>query len=208
MFTDQIFARKFRLMTPFLLTAVMLLSACQGTQPVISKAAYDLGPAFTGNPPASSAPSFLLNDIRSSSALESNAMWYRLYDQPQQLKAFAYARWTSTPAELLSLRLKQRTAQHGGRVLQRSNGEQTLPVVQIELDEAAQHFSNSTQSQFILSGRILIQSPGKPVAVQAFSLQQTAGSDAAGGARAAQKTADELIEIVWQQVRHSGRSTP
>ena len=208
MFTDQLFARKSRLMTPLLLTAAMLLSACQGTQPAISKAAYDLGPALASNTMGSTAPSFLLNDIRSSSALESNAMWYRLYDQPQQLKAFAYARWTSTPAELLSLRLKQRTAQHGGRVLQRSNGEQTLPVVQIELDEAAQHFSSATQSQFILSGRILIQSPGRPVTVKAFSLQQTAGSDAAGGAAAAQKTADELIDIVWQQVRHSERSTP
>jgi starvation-inducible outer membrane lipoprotein len=43
MFTDQLFARKFRLMTPLLLTAAMLLSACQSTQPAISKAAYDLG---------------------------------------------------------------------------------------------------------------------------------------------------------------------
>lgn len=208
MSTVRLFACRSRFMKSLLLSAIFLLSACQSTQPVVSKAAYDLGPALSAGMIKTAAPSFLLNDIRSSSALESTAMWYRLYDQPQQLKAFAYARWTSTPAELLSLRLKQLTAQHGGRVLQRSSGELTLPQVQIELDEAAQHFSSASQSVFVLSGRILIQTPGKPAMIRAFSLQQAAGSDAASGALAAQKTADQLIETVWQLIRSAGQNTP
>ena len=77
-----------------------------------------------------------------------------------------------------------------------------------ELDEAAQHFSNASQSVFVLSGRILVQTPGKPAMIRAFSLQQAAGSDAASGALAAQKTADQLIETVWQLIRSAGQNTP
>ena len=188
---------------PALLAALLLLSGCQGSQPAPLKAMYDLGPGISSGTSQTRAPSFQLAEIRAATALESGTMWYRLYDQPHQLRAFAYARWSTTPAELISLRLKQQTAQHGGQVLPRNPADRQLPLVQIELDEFAQHFSSPHQSMLVISGRILIQSPHAPAAVQAFAIQQVAGQDAASGAAAAQAATDELIQRIWQQLNLS-----
>lgn len=190
------------------LLAIASMSACS-SNPAPLKQQYDLGPlaaipASSVNP-VTSAPAglrFVLADIQTTAALDSQAMLYRLqYENAQQLKAYAYARWSMPPAQLIQQRFKQQTSAAGGLVLQRNQAAPDTPVLQLELDEFSQVFSSASSSHAQLNGRALISKGGKVLRHRQFQIQLPARqADAAGGATALQLAVDQLIAELQQEI--------
>ncbi|WP_428717711.1 ABC-type transport auxiliary lipoprotein family protein [Undibacterium curvum] len=184
------------------LLAIASLTACS-SNPAPVKQQYDLGPLTTT--PITSAPAglrFVLADIQTTAALDSQAMLYRLqYENAQQLKAYAYARWSMPPAQLIQQRFKQQISAAGGLVLQRNQAAPDTPVLQLELDEFSQVFSSASSSHAQLNGRALISKNGKVLRHRQFQIQLTARqADAAGGATALQLAVDQLIADLQQEI--------
>jgi len=184
------------------LLAIASLTACS-SNPAPVKQQYDLGPLTTT--PITSASAglrFVLADIQTTAALDSQAMLYRLqYENAQQLKAYAYARWSMPPAQLIQQRFKQRISAAGGLVLQRNQAAPDTPVLQLELDEFSQVFSSASSSHAQLNGRALISKGGKVLRHRQFQIQLPARqADAAGGATALQLAVDQLIAELQQEI--------
>ncbi len=184
------------------LLAIASLTACS-SNPAPVKQQYDLGPLTST--PITSAPAslrFVLADIQTTAALDSQAMLYRLqYENAQQLKAYAYARWSMPPAQLIQQRFKQQTSAAGGLVLQRNQAAPDTPVLQLELDEFSQVFSSASSSHAQLNGRALISKNGKVLRHRQFQIQLPARqADAAGGATALQLAVDQLIAELQQEI--------
>ncbi|NDI87378.1 ABC-type transport auxiliary lipoprotein family protein [Undibacterium crateris] len=187
------------------LLAIASMTACS-SNPAPLKQQYDLGP-LTATPanPITSAPAslrFVLADIQTTAALDSQAMLYRLqYENAQQLKAYAYARWSMPPAQLIQQRIKQQTSAAGGLILQRNQAAPDTPVLQLELDEFSQVFSSASSSHAQLNGRALISKGGKVLRHRQFQIQLPARqADAAGGATALQQAVDQLIAELQQEI--------
>ncbi|MFZ6654306.1 ABC-type transport auxiliary lipoprotein family protein [Undibacterium sp. TJN19] len=178
---------------------LLILSACAGN-PAVQRQQYDFGPTPT---PVTSAPSAQaktgfqigLAEVTVPAALDSSAMLYRLqYDNVQQLKAYTLHRWSMTPADLLSQRLKARLMANGNEVLANTAGAVNLPVLRIDLDEFSQIFSSASQSQAQINLRASVIKAGKLIAQKSFQQQVAATSaDAPGGARAMQEATDASI---------------
>jgi len=138
-----------------------VLSACSGNA-AIQRQQYDFGlPATPAVANASSRLQVGLADIQVVPALDGNAMWYRLqYDNAQQLKAYAQARWSMPPAQLLAQRLKIQMLASGTQITSASDGITTQPVLRVELDEFSQVFTTSTNSHAQINARVVL-SKGK-----------------------------------------------
>ncbi|MFZ6687862.1 ABC-type transport auxiliary lipoprotein family protein [Undibacterium sp. SXout11W] len=179
---------------------ICVLSACSGNA-AIQRQQYDFG--LPSTPAVANASSRLLvglADIQVVPALDSNAMWYRLqYDNAQQLKAYAQARWSMPPAQLLAQRLKIQMLASGTQVMSASDGIVTQPVLRIELDEFSQVFTTSANSHAQINVRAVL-SKGKIILAQRnFSVQSPSKTaDASGGARAMQEASDLLIGEMQQ----------
>ncbi|MBC3863978.1 membrane integrity-associated transporter subunit PqiC [Undibacterium jejuense] len=177
-----------------------LLSACSGNA-AIQRQQYDFGlPAIPAVGNGSSKLQVSLADIQVVPALDSNAMWYRLqYDNAQQLKAYAQARWSMPPAQLLAQRLKIQMLATGTQVINANDGIVTQPVLRIELDEFSQVFTSSTNSHAQINARAVLSKGKMILAQRSFSVQSPSKTpDASGGARAMQETSDALISEIQQ----------
>jgi len=74
-------------------------------------------------------------------------MLYRLnYANEQNLRPYAMHRWSMTPAQLLSQRIKSRLSMAGGTITGSQEGSANFPVLKIELDEFSQIFSTPGSS--------------------------------------------------------------
>ncbi|MBC3937015.1 membrane integrity-associated transporter subunit PqiC [Undibacterium sp. CY7W] len=191
----------FGLLTLF---AVISISACS-SNPTPVKQQFDLGPVVAAQikqvTPAPASLRFVLADIQASTALDSQAMLYRLqYDNAQQLKAYAYARWSMPPAQLIQQRIKQQVSAAGGLVLQRNQASADIPLLQLELDEFSQVFSSVSNSHVQLNMRALMSKAGKVLRHRQFQIQLPAGNDAAAGAHAMQQAVDQLILELQQDI--------
>jgi cholesterol transport system auxiliary component len=151
----------------------------------------------------------LLTEVQASPALESTAMLYRLsYANAQQLRPYALARWSMTPAQLLRQRLREQLSEQRS-VLQ--PGEISPPVagkpasaagpltLRIELEEFSQLFEAPEQSVGLLRLRatlIRISPSGeKEVAQRSVIVQRPASSaDAPGGVRALSEATDAAVQ--------------
>jgi cholesterol transport system auxiliary component len=188
----------------FTLAALGVLAGCSvlPDKPV-REYSYDLGPQPVAAAPASprGAP-LVLPDIEVQGALESTALFYRLgYADAFQLRPYAYAKWSSPPAQLL----RQRLRDHLGRdrpvldsaaaaSLARSGGY-TPPVLRVELDEFSQLFDSQASSQGVLRLRCtLLENSAageRLVAQRTFDVKRPAPTaDAPGGVRALSAATD------------------
>lgn len=177
-----------------LLLSLAGLAGCASTA-ALPKQVYDLGPASSTLPADRRAPlSFVLGEIQTSPALDSNAMLYRLgYDNLQLLKPYAQARWSMAPAQLLGQQLRAALSASGERLLNPADGRSGSVIVRLELDEFSQVFSSPTASEARLQLRVSVSRQHQLIAQRNWLLQVAASSpDAAGGARAMQQASERL----------------
>jgi len=159
---------------------------------------YDFGPvpaaAAAGALPTAAA--LVLPEVEARGLLETPALLYRLgYDDPHQLRSYAYARWSAPPAQLLRQRLRDLLGRDrpildsaAATALARRGGA-APPVLRIELEEFSQQFASPGASEGVLRLRasLMENTPGgeRLIAQREFALRQPAPSaDAAGGVRA------------------------
>jgi cholesterol transport system auxiliary component len=184
-----------------------LLSACTALpQAPLAKSVYDFGPAPVQTAPALNTKPLLLAEVEATPALDGTAMVYRLgYANAQQLQAYAQARWSMTPAQLLQLRMRQALGQT--RPVLAPGDASAGQVLRIELEEFYQSFESAQKSEAVLRLRAtLSDSRGQFVAQSRFSARSPSRSpDAAGGVQALAAASDEVIAQVIQWLGSAAR---
>ena len=194
-----------------LLAALVSLTACSTTLQAVRPVVYDFGPgALTAPAPRANpfaANALIISDIRTGAALDSTAVQYRLaYVDALQLKPYAQARWSMTPAELIRQRLRD---QLGLRHTLLSAGEGGLTgagahhTLSVDLEEFSQLFETPGQSVGLLRLRatLALTRPGgeRQLAQRSIVLQRAAPSaDASGGVRALTAAADAAAQEIDQ----------
>jgi cholesterol transport system auxiliary component len=190
----------------WLALVVLGVSGCALSQRPPPPALYDFGAGplatpVSASPQAANGPALALNSVQSVAALDGAAVLYRLaYADAQQLRAYALARWTMPPAQLLQQRLRERLSQQRA-VLNPDEG--AARVLQIELEEFSQVFDAPGQSKGLLRLRatLLQATPAgdRLVAQRNVIVQRPAPSaDAAGGVRALTAATDAAVEEISQ----------
>lgn len=174
---------------------------------------YDFGPGTVSAPSASPTapqPALALGLVQASPALDGTAVLYRLaYNDAQQLKPYAQARWSMAPAQLLRQRLSEHLSQ--GRALLSPGdigptGSPTPPTLRVELEEFSHLFQTPSTSVGLLRLRVTVVQPGptgeRLVAQRSIVVQQPAlTADAPGGVRALTAAVDTAAQEigVWLQ---------
>ncbi|MEJ8838645.1 ABC-type transport auxiliary lipoprotein family protein [Ramlibacter sp. AN1133] len=178
---------------------------------------YDFGPDAAA-PASATAPAraaLILPDVEVSGILETPALLYRLgYEDPNQLRPYAFARWSAPPGQLLRQRLRDVLGRDrpvldsaAGAALARRGGTPP-PVLRVELEEFSQLFESPTASQGVLRLRCTLldnTSGGERLLAQRnFNVQRPAPSaDAPGGVRALAAATDAAAQDIaaWLQQR-------
>ncbi len=178
---------------------------------------YDFGPGAARNiaPTATDRlPALMLDVIEASPALDSTALLYRLnYIDSQQLRPYALARWSATPAQLLRLRLRQHLSQRRAMLNPGESVEAdaaTPALLQIELEEFSQLFNSAAASSGLLRLRATVTRPGpkggKWLAQRSLVVQREAPTpDASGGVRALTAAADAAALEIDQWLQAIGQ---
>jgi cholesterol transport system auxiliary component len=205
---------KRRTLLPFIALALAGCSALP-SKPV-RPTMYDFG--LQPADPVGTAPNraaLVLPEVEVNGSLESTALLYRLgYEDPNQLRPYAFARWSAPPGELLRQRLRDVLGRDrpvldsaAAAALSRRGGTPP-PVLRVELEEFSQLFESPTASQGVLRLRCtLLENTGggeRLVAQRSFSVQRPAPSaDAPGGVRALAAASDAAAQDIaaWLQQR-------
>jgi cholesterol transport system auxiliary component len=177
--------------------AAALAGCAGGGAPGNAMTSYDFGlPA----PAASAAPRLRgpvkVLEVRAPAALDTTEFNYRLqYANGSQLHAYAAHRWTMTPAQLLTQRLRASLAAHGA-VLGGSDAVQA-PVLRVELVDFEQVFDAPGASRGVVALRATLLEQGRLVAQQTFTASAAAPTaDAPGGARALALASSAAIDQI------------
>jgi cholesterol transport system auxiliary component len=192
------------------ISAIAVMIACVAALPGCavggksdSATLYDLGPLKTqqANQTLPALPPISIAAVQVPVWLDSSMMFYRLhYANAQQPRPYAQARWTMTPAQLLTQHLKARIAQAGGIALAAADGAVDVPILRIEADDFSQHFASPLESTGQVALRASLYRGRSLLAQRSFVRQSSAGSaDAAGGAAALALASDATIAdiILW-----------
>ncbi len=198
--------------------SVLAVGGCTSLQPKPRATVYDFGPGAVA-PVASTRiaplPPLVLGDTDASASLDSTAVLYRLaYSDAQELRPYALARWSMTPAQLLRQRLREHLGQRRA-VLNAAQGvvaDKPAMVLHFELDEFSQLFETAERSSGLVRLRATLGQGGQGVerllAQRSFVVQRPAASaDAAGGVRALTEATDAVVAEIaqWlQQVEGAG----
>lgn len=171
-------------------------------------APWDLGPLPAqpaAAPSAAPAPALALDTLDAPATLDSTAIVYRLLyaGSGQQPRPYAQARWTMSPPQLVTQRLRESLAA-------------TRPVIGVgsglaplelhgELEEFAHVFSAPDASEGVVRLRLTATAPGakdhRLLGQRSFTARQPAPSpDVAGGAQALREATDAVLRQVVQWV--------
>lgn len=199
-----------------ILLAFAVLAGCSALPDKPTQLAmYDLGPPAATAPAPADRPPLLLPELEVRGILEGTDLLYRLgYDDPFQVRPYAFARWSAPPAQLVRQRLRDVLGRDrpvldssAAAALARRGGA-APPVLRVELEEFDQVFDSTTASRGVLRLRCtLLENTGggeRLVAQRSFVLERPAPSaDAAGGVRAltAATEAAALDIAGWLQQR-------
>lgn len=160
---------------------------------------FDFGPAApTGGPAANAAAAplgaLVVTDVTGSSALDNERIYYRLsYADPLQARTYANSRWSATPLQLLTQRLKIRIGQAGAKVLSETDASSGVPILRVDVDDFVHDFSGASQSAGVVALRASVFKGHALVDQRTFVRRTDAPSaDAAGGARALAGSTDAV----------------
>lgn len=192
-----------------LFVLVLAVSGCALPSHPARPAVYDFGPGAKTILPAvdvGKRTPLVVAEVEANAALDSNAVLYRLvYADDQQLRPYAQARWSMTPAQLIRQRLREGLGQ--GRLLLNpednggsgANAQSNPPLtLRVELEEFSQLFEAPDKSVGLLRLRVTLTQRSatgpKLVAQHSLVAQQSAPSaDAYGGVRAMTAATDAAV---------------
>ncbi len=163
---------------------------------------YDFGPPLTGAP-AATVP-IVVHDTAAPAWLDSPGIVYRLaYANAAEPRVYGSSRWVSSPANLLTQRLRTTV---GG--LAPTDGVRAEHSLRVELLEFSQTFDAPDRSRGVLRLRATLSRSGALIAQRTLALERpAAANDAAGGARALSEAADAAATEVaaWARSAISAR---
>lgn len=200
------------------LLACLLLAALAGCSALpdkpVRQTMYDFGPVPPVEaPPAGTRQPLLLPDVETGGILESPSLLYRLaYEDPHQLRAYAFARWSAPPAQLVRQRLQdvlgveRAVLDNAAAAALSRRGGSPPPVLRVELEEFSHVFDSPAESRGVLRLRctLLENTPGgeRLVAQRSFVLQRPSPSaDPAGGVRALTAATDAAARDIAAWLR-------
>jgi cholesterol transport system auxiliary component len=187
------------------------LTGCALPDKPARTAVYDFGPGARAAQPANrmaALPAVAVAEIEAAAALDSTAVLYRLaYADAQQLRPYAQARWSMTPAQLVRQRLREHLGQRRA-VMNPGEGTVAAGTLRIELEEFSQLFETADKSVGLLRLRAtVVQATAQGdrlVAQRSVVVQRPAPSaDASGGVRALTAAADAAIEELDQWLQQA-----
>lgn len=144
--------------------------------------------------PAASLPPIVVMDATGGAVLDNERMVYRLnYADPLQARTYAGSRWSGTPLDLITRRLKVRLAQAGVTVLSATDAANRVPILRIEVDDFVHAFSSTSASEGQILLRASVLTDHRLVAQKSFAHNAPAPSqDAAGGVAALAAGTDRI----------------
>lgn len=190
-----------RLLFTASLCATLLLAGCS-TGKAPANTTFDFGPAVPLAPAAGNAfGAVVVTDVTGSAALDNERMYYRLnYADPLQARSYSQSRWSATPLQLVSQRLKTRIAQAGTKVLTTTDASVGVAILRTEIDDFTHSFDSQAQSHGQLVLRASLFQGHKLIDQKTFSRKTPASSaDAAGGAAALAASTDAVAAdiVAW-----------
>ncbi len=183
------------------LCPTLLLAGCSATK-APGNTTFDFGPAVPVTPTATLPfGAVVVTDVTGSAALDNERMYYRLnYADALQARTYAQSRWSATPLQLVSQRLKTRVAQAGIKVLTTTDASVGVAILRTEIDDFTHSFDSQAQSHGQLVLRASLFQGHKLIDQKTFSRKSTAlSADAAGGARALAESTDAVAAdiVAW-----------
>lgn len=184
-----------------MLACVFVLGGC-ATDRAPASTTFDFGPATPAGAPAG-APygALVVTDVTGSPALDNERMYYRLsYADPLQARSYAHSRWSASPLQMVTGRLKARIAQSGAKVLSATDASTGVAILRTEIDDFTHSFDSQVQSQGSVVLRASLFRGHQLVDQKTFSRRTAATSlDAAGGARALAASTDAIAAdiVAW-----------
>lgn len=196
------------ILTCALLAGAALLAGCASGKGSRQNTLFDFGapgaPAAHRNGPADPAaplPALVVSDATGSAALDSERMFYRLnYADALQARTYANSRWSATPLQMVTQRLKARIAQSGVKVLSVTDAAAGVPILRVEIDDFVHAFDSATSSSGQLVLRASVFNGHDLIDQKTFSHATPAPTlDAAGGARALAASTDAAAAdiVAW-----------
>ncbi|WP_307721749.1 ABC-type transport auxiliary lipoprotein family protein [Massilia horti] len=188
-----------------ILLACLLLAGCAGGKSSQSTTLFDFGSAAPAaamaDPPQAPLPALVVTDATGSAALDSERMFYRLnYADALQARSYANSRWSTSPLQMVTQRLKSRLAQAGVKVLSPSDAPVGVPILRVEVDDFIHAFASPAQSEGQLVLRASLFYGHALLDQRTFSHVTAAPTlDAAGGARALAASTDAAASgiVAW-----------
>ena len=200
------------------LAAALLAGCASVVDKPVRPTLFDFGPvtvaSAAGERPA--LPPLVIADIEGAGALEGSAVLYRLgYADDHQLRAYALARWTAPPPQLVRQRLRdqlgrERTVLNLGESAALARESSAAPqILRLELEEFAHVFESAERSHGALRLRatLFTNTPAgeRLLGQRSIAVQRPAPTpDAPGGVRALAGATDAAAAEIgrWlQQVR-------
>ncbi|MBK7052909.1 MAG: membrane integrity-associated transporter subunit PqiC [Rhodoferax sp.] len=192
------------------LALILTLTGCAASNRPARPVVYDFGPGSTAVPSQQAAPlpPLVIAGIDAHPSLDSTAIVYRLaYANDQQLKAYALARWSMSPAQLVRQRLREKL---GERRALFNMGEGGAPgvatplILRIQLEEFSHLFETPEQSAGLLRLRATVVTrttlTGEKLVAQRNVLvrRPAPSADAPGGVRAMTAATDAAVQEIDQ----------
>lgn len=178
----------------------ILLAGCSTTK-APSNLTFDFGPAAPAAQASAPFGAVVVTDVTGSAALDNERMYYRLnYADPLQARSYAHSRWSATPLQLVSQRLKTRIAQAGVKVLSTTDASVGVAILRTEIDDFTHSFESQSQSTGVVMLRASLFQGHKLIDQKTFTRKTPASSaDAAGGAAALAASTDAVAAdiVAW-----------
>lgn len=199
--------------------AIAALGACASIRNPTPVAVYDFGlQPFPAQPSAADArenkqlrTSLMVADAVAPPWLDSTAIHYRLaYNDPTRFFAYGRSRWASTPAKLLTQRIRTRIAATNEQgVMNTGEGTRADYTLRLDLEEFAQVFDTPSRSNAIvrLRASLVDRTTRYVVSQRSFGVELPAPTaNAAGAVKALTEASDQLIEslIGWLEQELTG----
>ncbi|HEU4777521.1 MAG TPA: ABC-type transport auxiliary lipoprotein family protein [Telluria sp.] len=185
---------------PTLFACALLLGGC-ATDKAPASTTFDFGPAIPAAPAATPYSAVVVTDVTGTAALDNERMYYRLnYADPLQARSYTQSRWSTTPLQLVTQRLKARIAQSGAKVLATTDASAGVAILRTEIDDFTHSFDTQTSSAGSVVLRASLFQGHKLIDQKTFSRKSAATSaDAAGGARALAAATDAVAAdiVAW-----------